>query len=166
MEHPNLYLRCSIRKANEKCKLNRLGWQDYVHLSSNHTKLVRQGDNSNKKTLMYIPYDSYNYRLNTHNPYKLNKLGKQNFIYSTFNHMKLVRWGDNPNKKTLINIPYVSCSYKLNIHNPCYPRMSNTNKHTQKMCSDNIQGNCASPEGLISPASNHTKLVHRWDNPK
>ena len=62
-----LNVRCSIIRANERCKLNKLGWQGYVHLTSNRTKLVRRGDNQNKKTLVYIPYVSCSYRLNIHN---------------------------------------------------------------------------------------------------
>ena len=34
--------------------------------ASNHTKLVCQGDNPNKKTLMYILYVLCGYRLNVH----------------------------------------------------------------------------------------------------
>ena len=41
-------------------------------------------------------------------------------------------------------IPYVPCSYRLNIHNPCYPGMSNTYKHTQRLCLDNTRVTCLS----------------------
>ena len=72
---------------------------------------------------------------------------------------------DNLNKEILMYITYVSCSYGLNMRNLCYPGMSNTYKHTQRLYSDNTWVT-ASLKCLISPASNHTKLVRRGDNPK
>jgi len=48
--------------------------ENYVHSVSNHTKLVRRGDNPNKKTFMYISYVSCIHWLNIHKPYKLNRL--------------------------------------------------------------------------------------------
>ena len=56
MKQLELNVRCSIIRINVKHKLNRLGYQDYACLASNHTKLVRQGDNPNKKIIMYISY--------------------------------------------------------------------------------------------------------------